>query len=458
MAVSIFGCSSFRTGLKQIQSFRPRQFASARFLPFEESCDYVRRLQFKKQFDFTVWSRSGQRPEFIHSNPNKFYRNSGWISFPHYLGYERPKAKPKPGPVLPRSEHAIAVYDRPNAERQAFVEFVTERRPDLQLRTLPVGFNATHLFRCSARECDELESSEDLWLPLQIKWSKSSTRKDGFHSSSYTADPGTGVIFLCEGPSFFAGLREELKTCFHVTKLRPWEEIFSILDEWWRTGEAKSEFDCIGQLRSHGNRNRWWRERLVELSRSYFSPWKLSISLPVLQASRGTSFILGGCHRVKVRVAGKYVEGRDSLQTTIHPEIPFPPGATDFDFFLVVIPEEFLPWSVVDEENRNSRMFPFFFFPRDYLAKAGYLPDTHSTGKNNVYLFPPFKAEKRKKTIQRKAEQAPYWVDSVEKFGDLLRRFGQQGGAGDGGIGSISGTTVSFADGRDGRLVRGRGL
>jgi len=54
---------------------------SKSFLPFEEAREYVRDFRFKDAKAF----RSMNRPEFIPSSPNTFYKNDGWVSWGDWL-------------------------------------------------------------------------------------------------------------------------------------------------------------------------------------------------------------------------------------------------------------------------------------------------------------------------------------------------------------------------------------
>ena len=423
-----------------------RTFASSRFLSFEESRDYIRGLGFRKQEEFLQWCRIGKRPEFIHSNPQQFYRGNGWISFPDYFGYERSKKESKPR--SPDSERANVCHKIPIAERQTFVDFVMQNRRDIQLRSLPFGLKATHLFRCIGGGGRSGISPAGLWMPVQIRFAGRVPQKTGLHSVTHTAEAGTGVIILCANRCFFAGRREELKTCFRVRDCVPWEKVFHYFDVWWQTAELKSEFELMQALPSHVARSRLWRDYLVDLNRVYCQSLKLSITAPESSSDKGATFILDGHHRIKARVANNpfrtYSRDTDMMQATIGPVAP---GTTDFDFLLVFFPDDLLPMSGNDGDKLAAPKPSFFMFPRQYLLQAGIIPgdggDAFSSGTNKMNLFPPFKLEKKRKTTQRKAEQAQYWVDSVEKLEDLLRRFGRQGGTCESGIGSISEITVS---------------
>jgi hypothetical protein len=56
-------------------------------LPFAAGRAYVRKLKLKNRPEWKEWSKSGQRPSNIPSDPAKIYRNDGWNSMPDWLGY-----------------------------------------------------------------------------------------------------------------------------------------------------------------------------------------------------------------------------------------------------------------------------------------------------------------------------------------------------------------------------------
>jgi hypothetical protein len=55
-------------------------------LPFAVGRAYARKLELKGERGWKEWSKSGQRPSDIPGNPNKVYRDDGWISWPDWLG------------------------------------------------------------------------------------------------------------------------------------------------------------------------------------------------------------------------------------------------------------------------------------------------------------------------------------------------------------------------------------
>ena len=69
-------------------------------LPFTEARAIVRKLKMVRQEEWREWSKSEQRPSNIPTNPDKMYRSDGWISMPDWLGYDgRAVGKMLPFPV-----------------------------------------------------------------------------------------------------------------------------------------------------------------------------------------------------------------------------------------------------------------------------------------------------------------------------------------------------------------------
>jgi len=56
------------------------------YLPFKQARLYVRSLRLPRKAHWNVWKRSEKRPSFIPANPEKFYREQGWVSYDDWLG------------------------------------------------------------------------------------------------------------------------------------------------------------------------------------------------------------------------------------------------------------------------------------------------------------------------------------------------------------------------------------
>ena len=61
--------------------------AKGNYLSFAVARAIVRKLKLRSNKEWKAWSKSGQRPSNIPSNPHQVYRDDGWISMPDWLGY-----------------------------------------------------------------------------------------------------------------------------------------------------------------------------------------------------------------------------------------------------------------------------------------------------------------------------------------------------------------------------------
>jgi hypothetical protein len=58
------------------------------FLPFEQAKLYIHRLGFERTTQLTEWKQQGSRPSFIPSNPDKTYKDSGWMDWHDWIGFD----------------------------------------------------------------------------------------------------------------------------------------------------------------------------------------------------------------------------------------------------------------------------------------------------------------------------------------------------------------------------------
>ena len=63
------------------------------FLPFNDARAVARCLKLRNTREWEAWFKS-KRPKNIPLNPNGYYRENGWISWPDWLGNDG-KSKPK---------------------------------------------------------------------------------------------------------------------------------------------------------------------------------------------------------------------------------------------------------------------------------------------------------------------------------------------------------------------------
>ena len=58
---------------------------------FDKARNYVWRLGLKSQDEWWEWSKSGERPPDIPTNPHTVYKDEGWLSWGDFLGYNKGK-------------------------------------------------------------------------------------------------------------------------------------------------------------------------------------------------------------------------------------------------------------------------------------------------------------------------------------------------------------------------------
>ena len=85
------GSGSMSKGSKNVQR---------RFLPFDEARTFARSLNLTDTRSWELWRKSGARPANIPSTPSRFYKDSGWQGYGHWLGTGNISTKPRQ-PFLP---------------------------------------------------------------------------------------------------------------------------------------------------------------------------------------------------------------------------------------------------------------------------------------------------------------------------------------------------------------------
>jgi len=73
------------------------------YLPFEEARDFVRSFNFNTLSEFKSYCKSGDKPDNIPTNPNRYYSDDGWINFGDWIGNGK-QIKSKKEDCLPFEE------------------------------------------------------------------------------------------------------------------------------------------------------------------------------------------------------------------------------------------------------------------------------------------------------------------------------------------------------------------
>ena len=59
------------------------------FCSFEEAREFVRELNLKGQKEWNEYCKSGNKPDNIPANPNRTYKNKGYVNSGDWLGINR---------------------------------------------------------------------------------------------------------------------------------------------------------------------------------------------------------------------------------------------------------------------------------------------------------------------------------------------------------------------------------
>ena len=69
----------------------PKESKNINFRDFETARSFIGSLKFKSKTEYTLWSKSEDRPFYVPASPSQYYKYSGWISWPDWLGTVKDK-------------------------------------------------------------------------------------------------------------------------------------------------------------------------------------------------------------------------------------------------------------------------------------------------------------------------------------------------------------------------------
>ena len=69
--------------------YESQRQAEVEFLEFEEARDLVRKKGLRGHKEWQKWSAGGARPPNMPAAPDKFYSDTGWVSWVDWLGSSR---------------------------------------------------------------------------------------------------------------------------------------------------------------------------------------------------------------------------------------------------------------------------------------------------------------------------------------------------------------------------------
>ena len=98
------------------------------YLPFKEARKFVRDLHLTGQKNWREYCTSGNKPDNIHTNPDKFYKNKGWITFGDWLGTGTIATKDRI--YLPFKEARKIVHKLKLKNNAEWQKYCTSDKPD----------------------------------------------------------------------------------------------------------------------------------------------------------------------------------------------------------------------------------------------------------------------------------------------------------------------------------------
>ena len=106
------------------------------FLPFNEARKYVRLLKITSRFEWQKYCLSGEKPNTIPSNPDKIYKDSGWISLGDFLGNNNLNSQGRAKLFLPFEEARSFMRKLNFLTWKEFRDYAKTERP-LQIPSSP---------------------------------------------------------------------------------------------------------------------------------------------------------------------------------------------------------------------------------------------------------------------------------------------------------------------------------
>lgn len=155
---------------------------ATRFVLYEEAREYARSLELRTSNEWHLWCRkSGQRPQHIPAHPERFYKNVGWTSWYDFLGY-MPRSPPPKRDPLPPGHRSENMRSARRAQSE-LLDFVSSTRPEYVFVPLPWGFHMTHLFRIAVGSDSEVDEE---WVPLLLRFARPYARNTDVHIVQFT--------------------------------------------------------------------------------------------------------------------------------------------------------------------------------------------------------------------------------------------------------------------------------
>lgn len=398
--VSLLFCTRF------LRDDRLLRRSSSQFLSFAAAREHMRGEGLRTRAEFVQWSNSGQRPAFIPSNPDRSFRQAGWDGFADFLGCVRESRRQRQ-----RDPKRVECIAQAESEKDALIESIIHHQPNIEIKQLPPRQLASHIFRIR----DDREDCGDAWVPIQVRYVRLNPTRGRLLQVFHTAPADCPVLVLSKF-GVVAGLRGELGDNFREPDFAEVAALVPSFEAWWLACTRLSKDECIRKLRIHSFTTRkLWSTTVPLLERAYFDPLGLSVTASDESRTR-INAILGGQYRILMRGSTCYLP--DYYYAHLATKGRAIDDETDrVDFVIAILPDS----------GNNGGEVSMFVFPRTFLLQNSYISSGGRGGKHSMYLYPPWKSETRKSCTIHKAEQAPFFVDSVGRFAEILKEYGGTG-------------------------------
>ena len=383
------------------------------FLKLGAAKEYIQKLGLRSRSEFYQWCRAGERPSFIPANLSVTYRDGGWVSHSDFFGNDR-----RSRTVSEPNGAMVGRHIRAKAKKDAIVDAIIQLRPDIEIRKLVMCGNTSHWFRIRQGEVamENVPVIDAIWVPIQIRCVSQGGGRERLYVK-HSANPETGVIIVSEH-GVLAGLRRDLPDGFRPSDFHDIQILTTMLDSWWASRDRSMSEECTRGMRIHFQKEKIISSIAPCLKRAYFAPLGLHMQIPLEYGSHA-NIVLGspGSHRILARNAS--CEGKRDAQGYWYVSFAgysvFRNESDRIDFLIVCFPH-------VDVAELDAEFPSIFMFPWNWLVRSGLIRT--GSRRRAMYLLPPWKKATRKISAARKAEQAPFFVDSVERFAEILEEYG----------------------------------
>ncbi|CAD7960414.1 unnamed protein product [Amoebophrya sp. A120] len=408
-----------------------------KFLPFDRAREIIHAYNFKNLRTWRAWCAAGKRPKNIPSAPNHYYKNSGWCDFPDWLGYRKRAAVTRghdTGEASIRSSNSIL------PAKELFLSHAAN---------LPYQFDLLpHRALAHVAYRTEEDAQQDLWCPLVLR---SMTHQYTERSHLYVRPPGCrvgrGVLFILVAEKrFFFFPFDFLDSCFqhknawalHRVPMERARE-YEVFDNAALHDCLEKHYSCATLLHETELPSTLFSghvdvllNTLVQQAVAFFrTVCRLTLKRPTSVTSDAHYETAGGktlvfrCNslptarafrngrKVALGLPRELNSSRDGFSSCAAERCP--------DYIVTLWRDE--EEQAFDDDGAAARV-PFaaekarlralFIFPRRFLQEKGRLSELDNekqSGRQSLYVYPPWTTPVRSDSRQRKLEQEQFCID-----------------------------------------------